>query len=59
MENNVLGDNVDIFKLAGGLNTALVLSYYGVTVTDGTLNIVLRAQLDYPSLAGIEVLAAP
>ena len=59
MENNVLSDNLDIFKLAGGLNSALVVPYYGVAVTDGTLNIVLRAQLDYPSIAGIEVLAAP
>ncbi|MDX6424271.1 MAG: hypothetical protein QOI67_1742, partial [Gaiellaceae bacterium] len=59
MEGNILSNNLDLFKVSGGVNSALVVAYYGVNVTDGTLNIVLRAQLDYPSIAGIEVVTAP
>ncbi len=45
---------LDIVKDAGGGNTALVKTV-NTTVTDGILNLTLSASVDYPSLAGIEI----
>ncbi|WP_229723777.1 malectin domain-containing carbohydrate-binding protein, partial [Deinococcus aerolatus] len=49
----VLSD-LDIVKDAGGGNTALVKTV-NTTVSDGILNLTLSASVDYPSLAGIEI----
>ncbi|WP_052352048.1 malectin domain-containing carbohydrate-binding protein [Deinococcus pimensis] len=53
-ENAVVLPNLDIFAQAGK-NTALVKPLQ-VTVTDGQLNIDLRATKDYGALAGLEIL---
>lgn len=50
------GENFDIFAASGGVNTAKILSFNNVAVTDGQLTLELRAEADYPSIAGIEVL---
>ncbi|WP_081846165.1 malectin domain-containing carbohydrate-binding protein [Deinococcus marmoris] len=50
---NVL-PNLDIVKDAGGGNTALIKTV-NVQVTGGVLNLTLSASVDYPSIAGIEI----
>ncbi|WP_415790062.1 malectin domain-containing carbohydrate-binding protein [Deinococcus saxicola] len=50
---NVL-PNLDIVKEAGGGNTALVKTV-NVQVAGGVLNLTLSASVDYPSIAGIEI----
>ncbi len=47
--------NLDIVKDAGGGNTALVKTV-SANVTGGVLNLNLSASVDYPSIAGIEIL---
>jgi hypothetical protein len=59
MEANTLSSSFDIVKAAGAANTALVVPYYHVNVTDGTLNIIFTAVVDYASIAGIEVVGDP
>ena len=54
-EGALLVHNFDIFATAGGLNKAYVLALDNIAVSDGTLNLVLKASVDYPSIAGIEV----
>jgi hypothetical protein len=57
-EGNTLISNFDIVKAAGAANTAYVLSFNNIP-TDGTLNLVFSAVVDYPSIAGIEVYGNP
>ena len=54
-EGQLLYDNFDIFATAGGLNKAYVLALDNVAVSDGTLNLVFKTEVDYASIAGIEV----
>jgi len=54
-EGALLVDNFDIFARAGGQNKAFVFALNNITVTGGVLNLVLKADADYPSIAGIEV----
>jgi hypothetical protein len=54
-EGVLLRDNFDIFATTGGLNRAYVLALNNIAVSDGTLNLALKADVDYPSVAGIEV----
>ena len=58
-EAKTVSSSLDIVKWARAANTALVLPYYHVAVTDGTLTLRFSAVVDYPSIAGIEVLADP
>jgi hypothetical protein len=55
-EGQVLRSNFDIFATAGAANTALVLPFSNINVVDGSLTLVFRTVVDYPSIAGIEVL---
>jgi fibronectin type 3 domain-containing protein/glucose/arabinose dehydrogenase len=55
-EGNVLVNNFDIFASAGAVNRAYVMSLNDVGVADGALNLSFKADIDYPSIAGIEVL---
>ena len=48
-------DNFDIFAATGGQNRAYLLAIDNISVTDGTLNLAFKADVDYPSVAGIEV----
>jgi hypothetical protein len=59
MEGTTVSSSLDIVSAAGAANTALVVPYYHVTVIDGALTIVFKAVVDYPSIAGIEVVADP
>ena len=54
-EGRLLVDNFDIFARTGAVNKAYALAIDNVAVTDGTLNLVFKAEVDYPSIAGIEV----
>ena len=54
-EGALLVDNFDIFARAGGQNKAFVLALNNITVVGGVLNLALKADVDYPSIAGIEV----
>jgi hypothetical protein len=54
-EGTTLSTNFDIFKLAPGLNSALMVSFYRFAVADGVLNLTFTASVDYPSIAAIEV----
>ena len=55
-EGDTVLHNFDILSASGGQNTATVVPINGVHVTDGFLTLVFRAEADYPSIAGIEVL---
>ncbi|MFC4452307.1 malectin [Deinococcus sonorensis] len=48
-------NNFDIWKEAGGQNTALVVPLDAVKVTGGQLTVQLKATVDFPDLSGIEV----
>ena len=52
----VLRNDFDIVVAAGGQNTAIVVPFEDVQVTDGSLTLVFRTEVDYASIAGIEVL---
>ncbi|MDX6682102.1 MAG: hypothetical protein QOG94_2141, partial [Solirubrobacteraceae bacterium] len=54
-EGTLLRNDFDIFAATGGLNRAYILALNNISVTDGTLNLALKADADYPSIAGIEV----
>ncbi|WP_034388775.1 NPCBM/NEW2 domain-containing protein [Deinococcus sp. YIM 77859] len=54
-EGQVMVSGLDIVARAGGGNTALVVPL-DVRVTGGALNLTLTASVDYPSIAGIEIL---
>ncbi len=54
-ENQIIGDDVDIFARAGGQNRAYVLSDDTIKVTDGYLDLRFKASTNLPSLAAIEV----
>lgn len=54
-EGVLLADNFDIFARAGAINKAFVLPLNNVAVADGTLNLVFKTEVDYASIAGIEV----
>lgn len=55
-EGRTLYDGFDVVAAARGVNSAIVLDLPAVSVTDGTLNLTLRAGRDFPSIAGIEVI---
>ncbi|MBD0323803.1 MAG: hypothetical protein ICV72_10515, partial [Aldersonia sp.] len=57
-EGSVLRDDFDLFAAAGGTNTATILPLKGVAVTDGTLNLVFRTEVDFAAINGIEILPA-
>jgi hypothetical protein len=59
MENTTYSSSLDIVAAAGAANTALVVPYYHVAVTDGVLTLIFKAVADYPSIAGIEVIPDP
>ena len=48
-------DNFDIWATAGAVNRAWVMELDDIAVSDGTLNLTFKANVDYPSIAGIEV----
>lgn len=50
-------DNLDVYKVTGGPERALVIPIPNVTVNDGSLTIRLSASADYPTISGIEVIA--
>ncbi|HEV7807455.1 MAG TPA: choice-of-anchor D domain-containing protein, partial [Solirubrobacteraceae bacterium] len=54
-EGTLLRDNFDVFAATGGLNRAHILALNDIAVSDGALNLALKADADYPSIAGIEV----
>ncbi len=55
-EGEVLRNDFDIVTAAGGQNTAIVVPFEDVQVADGNLTLVFRTEVDYASIAGIEVL---
>ncbi|HEV7806177.1 MAG TPA: malectin domain-containing carbohydrate-binding protein [Solirubrobacteraceae bacterium] len=54
-EGTLRRDNFDIVAATGGLNRAYVLALNNIAVSGGALNLALKADADYPSVAGIEV----
>ncbi len=56
VEGATVRQGFDIFAAAGDVNTATVLPIDNVTVVGGAVNLTLRASVDYPSIAAIEVL---
>jgi hypothetical protein len=56
VENKVLLDDFDIYADAGGALKAIEKSFKNIQVSDGTLNIQFKAEVDYPLIAGISVL---
>jgi hypothetical protein len=58
-EGQPVASNFDIVQAAGAANTAYVLSLNNVAVSDGTLNLVFSAVVDYPAINGIEVYGVP
>jgi hypothetical protein len=52
---NVL-DNFDITAASGGALRSVVVPIEGIQVNDGVLNIQFKAEVNFASLAGIEVL---
>jgi malectin (di-glucose binding ER protein) len=48
-------NDFDVFAATGGLNRAYVLALNDIAVSGGALNLALKADADYPSVAGIEV----
>ena len=49
-------DNLDIVASSGGGRTALVVPIDNVVVQDGKLTLDFRAETDFPSISGIEIL---
>ena len=56
VEGQTRRTDFDIFRAAGGLNTATVLKINNVVLTGGVLDLALRASVDYPAISAIEVL---
>ena len=56
VEDQLLGNDIDIFSLAGGSNRALIETYDNVQVTDGQLKIEFQHEVENPSIAGIEII---
>lgn len=54
-----INSNFDIVKIAGAANRALVIPLYHVAVVNGAVTIKFSAVVDYPSIAGIEVVNDP
>ncbi len=54
-EGTLLVSNFDIWATAGAVNRAWVMELDDIAVSDGTLNLTFKANVDYPSIAGIEV----
>jgi hypothetical protein len=54
-----INSNFDIVKIAGAANRALVIPLYHVAVVNGAVTIKFSAIVDYPSIAGIEVVNDP
>lgn len=57
-EGNTVSNNFDITAASGGALNATVIQVGGVNVTDGTLNLEFKAEVDYPAISAIEVLRA-
>lgn len=58
-EGQAIASNFDIVQAAGAANKAFVLTVNDVAVSDGTLNLVFSAVVDYPAINGIEVYGVP
>ncbi len=59
VENEMkLLNDFDIYAASGSALRAIEKSFRGIQVSDGTLNIQFKAEVDYPSIAGISVLPA-
>jgi hypothetical protein len=58
-EGQTIRSNFDIVQAAGAANTATVLTFNNIAVTDGVLNLVFSAVVDYPAINGIEVYGVP
>jgi hypothetical protein len=58
-EGQTVVSNFDIVQAAGAANTAYVLPVNNIAVSDGTLNLVFSAVVDYPAINGIEVYGLP
>jgi hypothetical protein len=58
-EGQTVAANFDIVKAAGAANTAYVLTANNIAVSDGVLNLVFSAVVDYPAINGIEVYGMP
>ncbi|WP_289062482.1 malectin domain-containing carbohydrate-binding protein [uncultured Zobellia sp.] len=49
-------ENYDIFVEAGGAATAIVETFNGINVTDGSLTITLSPVTEFPKISGIEII---
>ncbi|MDO6807541.1 malectin domain-containing carbohydrate-binding protein [Zobellia galactanivorans] len=49
-------ENYDIFVAAGGAATAVIETFSGINVTDGSLTITLTPVTEYPKISGIEII---
>jgi hypothetical protein len=59
VNGTTINSSFDIVKYAGAANRALVIPLYHVGVVNGTVTIKFSAVVDYPSIAGIEVVNDP
>ena len=58
-EGKLVLDDFDIFRAAGGANTAIVVPIENVEVADGTLTLMFQSIVDNTAIAGIEVFKQP
>jgi hypothetical protein len=59
VNGTTINSSFDIVKYAGAANKALVIPLYHVGVVNGAVTIKFSAVVDYPSIAGIEVVNDP
>jgi hypothetical protein len=59
VNGTTISPSFDIVKYAGAANRALVIPLYHVGVVNGAVTIKFSAVVDYPSIAGIEVVNDP
>jgi hypothetical protein len=59
VNGTTIDSSFDIVKIAGAANKALVIPLYHVPVVNGAVTIKLSAVVDYPSIAGLEVVNDP
>ncbi len=57
-EGVTLVDDFDISAASGAARTAVIVPLEQIDVTDGTLTLAFKADLDFPAVAGIEVLVS-
>ncbi|SDQ67082.1 malectin domain-containing carbohydrate-binding protein [Quadrisphaera sp. DSM 44207] len=55
-EGTTYDSALDLYAAAGGVNTAITLTIPAVTVSDGRVDLVLKAARDHPAVSAIEVL---